>query len=633
MVGSISVFLPAALLMMMQGATLAEEDVDSAQCSGVLESIPSAIGQRALIQNWASASFAANISGSFDVNDDSSKPKKKGKKGGGAEGGAEGEGEEGMETHFTMHGCMCQHAWSWDGNELSGCSGDANVEFAGGHAWCKTGDDCESPAGELPDGSGKWDYCATDADVVHLRTLHGCHCNPIWEWKERVYESCGKTSKGPKWCYVFESDAMCPQAMRTEHGGQHWDYCYTADQTSPFLTRNGCHCMPEFSIDGVKYQACDTIKLGGKEFKGCVTLEDESACNAPFKVEGSTLLVDECMFSADEQEEMLDNLVEALSPDCHCQPVWQHNGQDYKDCAKTPDRGDRGWCYIMEDQRACPEEDGVNGANMQRWRWCEEDPNAGQTPPPTAAPAAPAATAAPVSPANNPGDNSGAGQPTNSNGSPDNQSPQPNTNGENAAPNQPMPMDGNLNSNPAAPNPENPNMPPNNGGNMPLNEGANGGNPENGAGGGGNPAAPATNEGGMPESNEGPMVVNNDVQAAGAGDSGNSGIDARYVHIVPVVVPYPTDAYQPQAPGGISTIRIGEAAEASTKVESRIEAVEGAGAEKKEEIEKKLANATVAEEKMLREMEDKEEAKSASSRVLAPPSLLIAMLAFGVRQA
>ena len=44
-----------------------------------------------------------------------------------------------------------------------------------------------------------------------------------------MYESCGKTSKGPKWCYVFESDQMCPQAMRTEHGGQHWDYCFTED--------------------------------------------------------------------------------------------------------------------------------------------------------------------------------------------------------------------------------------------------------------------------------------------------------------------------------------------------------------------------------------------------------------------
>merc|ERR1719503_66351 len=80
------------------------------------------------------------------------------------------------------------------------------------------------PAGT--DNGGKWDFCSLDKEVTHLRTQHGCHCAPHFSWNNTMWDSCSKTSQGPKWCYVFESDQLCPESLRTEHHGAHWDYCF-----------------------------------------------------------------------------------------------------------------------------------------------------------------------------------------------------------------------------------------------------------------------------------------------------------------------------------------------------------------------------------------------------------------------
>eukprot|EP00971_Amphidinium_carterae_P315622 6273593-Amphidinium_carterae.1 len=187
----------------------------------------------------------------------------------------------------------------------------------------------------------------------------------------RAFLLCHKYVVGLNLAACFEL-AVGPRALRTEHGGQHWDYCFTEDQVErkrsvgceepgacswvwvrslrthvlvcadltaareagPYVTRNGCHCMPEYQIDGVKrapcctafspqkhgdlhicgppcpqcgacrYEGCSMIKLGEKEFMGCAVLEDGEgmSCQAPFEIEGTTLRADECLFMEDQKE-------------------------------------------------------------------------------------------------------------------------------------------------------------------------------------------------------------------------------------------------------------------------------------------------------------------------------------------
>lgn len=282
--------------------------------------------------------------------------------------------KESGDLAFTVHGCHCVLNWTHDGIEEKGCSKNT-AEFASGWHWCEVDETCVTHEGELTSGQ-KWDFCSVPGEVHHDQTVHGCHCAPHWEYNGTIYESCARTSQGPTWCYVFETDAMCPQAMRTDHGGQHWDHCFLREQTSGHLTKSGCHCMPEWEFDGEKRSGCSAVENEEGVRSWCLTHEDATSCPfASLLEDGSSLVWDHCPIPTGE-EEIISSFVVALDERCHCQPFWMHNGTEYQGCASTPSRP-RGWCYIVEDERLCPEADGFGEGDerFQRWRHCEALPS------------------------------------------------------------------------------------------------------------------------------------------------------------------------------------------------------------------------------------------------------------------
>jgi len=285
------------------------------------------------------------------------------------------------DLHFTQHGCHCLLDWEHEGVKQEGCS-PQEVSFSKGHHWCKVNEPCRKNQGVLegPEGEKEpWDYCSLPGEISHEQTIHGCHCAPHWEFADVEYGGCSRTSLGPMWCYIFETDAMCKEALRTEHGGQHWDYCFVHEQTSPYLTTHGCHCMPEWTHDDVKYMGCATVPNEHGEAKPwCITLEDASECpmGLPQKEGDSMLIEDSCSMPRGKEDVVLKSLAlagKAHTQNCHCQPFWEHLGVEYKNCASTPDRP-RLWCYLLEDERRCPEADGEGEGKeeRQRWRYCEE---------------------------------------------------------------------------------------------------------------------------------------------------------------------------------------------------------------------------------------------------------------------
>jgi hypothetical protein len=318
----------------------------------------------------------------------------------------------GDNLHYTSHGCHCLLNWTYNGKDMEGCS-SIETNFSLGFPWCQVTEECEMYAGSLngspapvgegaagEDGEGGeakkqllppyWDFCTLPESVDHHLTLHGCHCMPRFEYNDRYLHSCSKTSKGNPWCYVFESEDLCNGSLRTERGKNHWDTCYREVDSSPFLTVHGCHCMPSFIYKEKYYDGC--TKLDEFPDPMCVVLEDEALCKGAIKLEGTDLLIDQCTIYGDSgnfSEDILSGLPEAGDENCHCQPNWEHEKKTYQGCTFTESSPNRTMCYILEDARKCPLEDGVDNvdnATNRRWRYC----GASATPePPAPTPAAP----------------------------------------------------------------------------------------------------------------------------------------------------------------------------------------------------------------------------------------------------
>jgi len=160
--------------------------------------------------------------------------------------GAAQEEEEEMkknaDDHYTQHGCHCQGSWEYQGATYKACSKTPGASHAG-HAWCKIIPGCLEKLTGTEEGD--WDLCTQDDGIDHHHTEHGCHCAPVWFWKGDRYEGCNKTSLGPSWCYLYENGILCHGAQRTEHSGQHWDYCamefeqHAAESHQPVLPETG----------------------------------------------------------------------------------------------------------------------------------------------------------------------------------------------------------------------------------------------------------------------------------------------------------------------------------------------------------------------------------------------------------
>lgn len=274
--------------------------------------------------------------------------------------------EESGDLHYTQHGCHCMLDWEYRGVAYKGCGKTPGAEHTD-HAWCKVMPGCEKH--ESGEEEGDFDLCNVPGETDHHLTLHGCHCAPEWFWKDDLYAGCGKTSLGPSWCYVFESDALCEGALRTEFHGQHWDYCFMEHEASPILTKGGCHCQPEWvHSDGNHYHGC-VAKTDDRDFPWCYVFEDKETCPSAQKDPKSGRLWDACWLLSEEQIASLDLTVH----DCHCEPEWDHKGKAYKGCSKTPDR-DKSWCYVLEDNTVCAEVAGFGEGleKFARWDYCDD---------------------------------------------------------------------------------------------------------------------------------------------------------------------------------------------------------------------------------------------------------------------
>lgn len=272
----------------------------------------------------------------------------------------------GDELHYSTHGCHCLNEWTWEGEPQSGCSKVA-TSFNHDWPWCKVTELCEKYEGKVEDDE-LWDFCTMKDELDHHRTMHGCHCNGRFEHDGEIWEGCSKTSKGPTWCYVFEGGVLCSEALKTEHHGQHWDYCFLEEDTQPYLTRNGCHCMPWFIIGDEKYEGC--TRLPGKDTPGCYVYEDETLCPGISVVEGTNFFYDECTVPTGEEESVLQSLDYAQAEGCHCMPEWKYQGVFYKGCTSTPD-GKEDWCFVLQDDRMCKDVHGEEDGS--RWRYCGAD--------------------------------------------------------------------------------------------------------------------------------------------------------------------------------------------------------------------------------------------------------------------
>lgn len=264
------------------------------------------------------------------------------------------------DQHYTLHGCHCLLEWQNNGKGMHGCSKTDDRD----HAWCKVLPDCASHMGTAKDDP--WDFCFLVSETNHLVTVHGCHCAPQFFYNGQKWEGCSRTSAGPTWCHIFEGGDLCEGALRTEHGGQHWDYCSVADQASPILTRDGCHCQPEWDLNGEHHQGC-IESTPDRKFSWCYVFEDEARCPIAQKDESGRLW-DACWILTEQDLAMLDTTVNS----CHCEPEWEHDGAVMRGCATTPDFA-KPWCYVIEDERLCKKVAGYGRGKerLERWDWCD----------------------------------------------------------------------------------------------------------------------------------------------------------------------------------------------------------------------------------------------------------------------
>jgi len=141
--------------------------------------------------------------------------------------------------------------------------------------------------------------------------------------------------------------------------------------SSPYLTRHGCHCRYDWTVENVTYYGCSALNFAGTVVQGCMVTESEEECPLSSQFTSSTLRFDSCsILTTAEDVEIVSRLDTAKDDHCHCQPEWDYQGIVYRNCAVTPDSNEP-WCFILEDDSVCAAGDGVDEFN-QRWRYCDE---------------------------------------------------------------------------------------------------------------------------------------------------------------------------------------------------------------------------------------------------------------------
>lgn len=202
---------------------------------------------------------------------------------------------EEVDTHFSQSSCHCLPVWEHNRQLYSGCAQPDGVNSS---AWCHVAEsNCAGSKVADAKGNQKWDDCAMPSSSPVYVTRHSCHCKPAWEHEGKKQTSCApnKLLKPPDvlvainatleeetiygWCHVFEDERECPGAIKV--GGHHMDVCFLVDEADVAdleTTLHGCHCSPEWGLDGIVYKGCSQTHGVAEEEMWCRVVEDESIC-------------------------------------------------------------------------------------------------------------------------------------------------------------------------------------------------------------------------------------------------------------------------------------------------------------------------------------------------------------------
>lgn len=211
-----------------------------------------------------------------------------------------------VSPHMTLASCHCLPLWEHGGVAYSGCN--RTLGDPSGKSWCyiaETGGKCTP---REPDGTTKlqrWDLCDPPANAPSFMTKNSCHCKPRWTHLGHEYTNCvqdelvtppanvNTTNTSIKkemlgWCQVFEDERICPNVELTETGVL-WDTCFFLDEATRAElppTMHGCHCLPEWTQDGILYSGCAWTPLAKASW--CPVVEDEATCSNSLSPTDST---------------------------------------------------------------------------------------------------------------------------------------------------------------------------------------------------------------------------------------------------------------------------------------------------------------------------------------------------------
>lgn len=199
-----------------------------------------------------------------------------------------------VDPHLTLGSCHCLPLWEHEGVAYSGCN-----QTNRGQSWCYVAETAEKCVGaRQPDATHfqLWDKCDSPAREPSFMTKNSCHCKPRWTHLGKEYTTCvqdelvqppavlNTTNTSIKkellgWCQVFEDERLCPNVELSETGVL-WDTCFFLDEASyaelpPSL--HGCHCLPEWSLDGAVYKGCAYTPRAKAPW--CPVVEDERTCS------------------------------------------------------------------------------------------------------------------------------------------------------------------------------------------------------------------------------------------------------------------------------------------------------------------------------------------------------------------
>jgi len=206
---------------------------------------------------------------------------------------------EEVSTHYTVEGCHCLPTWEHNRQVYSGCSQPDPEKTP----FCYVAEtECKGAQAPADDKKQKWDDCDLQKHSPAFVTRHSCHCKPRWSHNGKKQTSCApqKLLEPPPallamnmsletenaslsgiygWCHVFEDERSCTGAVKVK--GTNMDVCFLVDDTSISTlqtTVHGCHCLPEWGLDGIMHQGCTKTGGVGEEQAWCRVVEDEAVC-------------------------------------------------------------------------------------------------------------------------------------------------------------------------------------------------------------------------------------------------------------------------------------------------------------------------------------------------------------------